>query len=244
MYNALDKLRKQTKGKLADGKVIGRSKGRLTGTSDTGSIGRLCKLYRYTIHKNVDKRALGNDNDKDRAVEKMRRAILAILYHSVKLSDPDKRHQYCPDGEDTWCEYKKTGKEKDSQFHLDPVFLDLLLPTFTRLSKPELLERCLPGMTQNQNESFHALIWKRCPKHLWRGPRVVRTAVDLAVLAFNCGARISRRRIFQRLNLNLGAHAINASQKKASSSSRPITRSAPWMPKGASSECATILMPT
>ncbi|XP_072165849.1 uncharacterized protein [Diadema setosum] len=214
MYKALDTVRKQNKGKLADGKGVGRAKGRLRGTSDTGSIGRLCKLYRSTIRKHADKGALDSEEARDRAVEKMRRAILAILYHSVKLPDPDVRHQYCPDGENTWCEYKKSGKEKDNENHLDPVFLDLLLPTFSRLSKPDLLERCLPGMTQNQNESFHALIWKRCPKHLWRGPRVVRTAVDLAVLAFNCGAQTSRERVFHRLNLSLGAHATEVSQRR------------------------------
>ena len=142
----------------------------------------------------------------------MRWAILAILYHSVKLSDKDKRHQYCP--EDEWCEYRKTGTETENQNHLDPVFLDLLLPIFTRLSKPDLLATCLPGITQNQNESFHALIWKRCPKHLWRGPRVVRTAVDLAILASNCGAESSRYRVFQHLNLTLGAHTIESLKKR------------------------------
>ena len=142
----------------------------------------------------------------------MRWAILAILYHSVKLSDKDKRHQYCP--EDEWCEYRKTGTETEHQNHLDPVFLYLLLPIFTQLSKPDLLARCLPGITQNQNESFHALIWKRCPKHLWRGPRVVRTAVDLAILASNCGAESSHYRVFQHLNLTLGAHTIESLKKK------------------------------
>ncbi|XP_041473006.1 uncharacterized protein LOC121422184 [Lytechinus variegatus] len=213
MYKALDKVRKDNKGKLEDGKGVGRAKGRLRGTADTGSIGRLCKLYRSTIRSNtINMKALDNDNDKKEAVEKMRRAILAILYHSVTLSDSDVRHQYCP--EDGWCEYKKTGKEKMNENHLDPVFLELLLPTFTRLSDPDLLERCLPGITQNQNESFNALIWKRCPKHLWRGPRVVRTAVNLAILAFNCGAESSRYRIFKKLNLKMGIHTTICAQIK------------------------------
>ena len=45
MYKALDTFRKGHKGKLSDGKGVGCTKGRLTGISDTGSIGRLCKLY-------------------------------------------------------------------------------------------------------------------------------------------------------------------------------------------------------
>ena len=212
MYKALDTFRKGKKGKLSDGKGVGRGKGRLRGTSDTGSIGRLCRLYRNAIRKNSNIRALDNEGSKKEAVEKMRRAILAILYHSVKLSDNDVRHQYCPD--DDWCVYKKGGTMKDKDTHLDPVFLPLLLPIFKRLSDPKLLERCLPGCTQNQNESFNALIWKRCPKYLWRGSRVVCTAVDMAVLAFNSGAENGRNRILRLLNLNMGTHAIKSSVKK------------------------------
>ena len=32
------------------------------------------------------------------------------------------------------------------------------------LSANSLLERCLLGASQNQNESFNSLIWNRCPK--------------------------------------------------------------------------------
>ena len=94
--------------------------GRLRGTADTGSIGRLCKLYRSTLRTNSNKGVLdsGNDNDKKEAVKKMCRALLAVLYHSVKLSDSDVRHQFCP--EKSWCEYKKTRKEKINENHLDP----------------------------------------------------------------------------------------------------------------------------
>ena len=36
--------------------------------------------------------------------------------------------------------------------HLDPVFLELLLSEFERLSEYSLLLRCLPGYSQNANE--------------------------------------------------------------------------------------------
>ncbi|XP_063965894.1 uncharacterized protein LOC135156738 [Lytechinus pictus] len=213
MYKALDKYRKDKSGKLlSDGKRVGHTKGRLRGTSDTLSIGRLSKLYRATIRSYSNKGAIDNEQDKVRAVEKMRKAILAILYHSVKMRNNRIRHQYCP--KDGWCEYKKTGKQVNKENHLDNVFLKELLPTFTRLSNPDLLERCLPGITQNQNESFNALIWKRCPKHLWRGPRVVRTAVNLAVLAFNCGAENGRNRLFRHLRLPMGARTIHEARKR------------------------------
>ena len=138
MYKALDKYRKDHSGKvLSDGKRVGYGKGRLRGTSDTHSIGRLCKYYRNAIRSNSNKEALGNKEDKRRAVEAMRRSVLAVLYHSVMLDDNDKRHQFCPNN--SWCEYKKTGKQVNKEYHLDPVFLDELLPIFTLLSSPDLI---------------------------------------------------------------------------------------------------------
>ncbi|XP_041472696.1 uncharacterized protein LOC121421961 [Lytechinus variegatus] len=216
MSNALDKVRKDIeKGeKLSDGKSVGGGKGWLTGTKDTGAIGRLSKFYRNAVRSN-SKVVIKDDKVKNKAVEKMQRAVLAVLYHEVKLPDNEVRHQYCPDGE--WCEYKNKGSMVDKDHHLDVAFLDLLLPTFKRLSAPDLIERCLPGYTQNQNESLNSLIWKRCPKHLWRGPRVVRIATNLSVLAFNCGAEQSRNRLFQALNLKMSAHTLSSLQRKDSS---------------------------
>ncbi len=40
---------------------------------------------------------------------------------------------------------------------------------YERRSTPELLERCIPGLTQNQNESFNHTAWKRCPKEQYFG---------------------------------------------------------------------------
>ena len=37
-------------------------------------------------------------------------------------------------------------------------------PIFVNLSEDDLLEKCLHGKTQNQNESFNGMIWQRIPK--------------------------------------------------------------------------------
>ncbi|KAJ8034121.1 hypothetical protein HOLleu_20831 [Holothuria leucospilota] len=212
MFRALDKIKKETKGKLADGKTVGGGKGRLTG-GQNGMVGKLSELYRNAIRKNVDRLASKGDQDKlENAKVKMQRAILAVLYHEVKLPDNSVRHQYCPT--DDWCEYKNSGTMDDKDHHLDAVFLDLLLPTFQRLSESSLIERCIPGYTQNQTESFNALIWKRCPKHLWRGPLYVKTATNLAVLHFNCGALSSRNRMLQSLKLTSSHHTMVANMRK------------------------------
>ena len=39
-----------------------------------------------------------------------------------------------------------------------------LKPIYERLSKPELLDKSLHGLTQNACESLNSLVWQRCPK--------------------------------------------------------------------------------
>ena len=60
-------------------------------------------------------------------------------------------------------------------------------PIFCRLSKRDLLEKCLLGATQNQNESFNSTIWNRCPKTEFSSTGTINTAVNLAVITFNDG---------------------------------------------------------
>ncbi|XP_072169249.1 uncharacterized protein [Diadema setosum] len=214
MYKALDNIRKEHSGKkLEDGVAVGRKASRLTG-GENGTVGRLSKYYRNAIYDNRDPGAIHSVEGREKGVEKMQKAVMAVLYHSVKQDDDSARHQYCPDGDQSWCEYKRNGSMEDKAHHLDGVFLNLLLPTFKRLSAEDLLLKCLPGHTQNQNESFNALIWQRCPKHQWRGPRAVQIAVNLASLAFNCGARESRYRVFDKLNLKVSTHVISSALAK------------------------------
>ncbi len=59
-------------------------------------------------------------------------------------------------------------------------------PVFTALSKRELLEKCVLGATQNQNESFNNIVWSRCPKTGYCSLVSVEIAVDLAA-TFNHG---------------------------------------------------------
>ena len=55
------------------------------------------------------------------------------------------------------------------------------------LSADALMERCVLVATQNQNESFNAIIWNRCPKVGFCSSNVVEIAVNLAVITFNSG---------------------------------------------------------
>ena len=60
-------------------------------------------------------------------------------------------------------------------------------PIYDRLSAPELLTRCTQGLTQNQNESLHALIWRKCPKEVFVSRRRIHMAVVNAVSEHNLG---------------------------------------------------------
>ena len=68
--------------------------------------------------------------------------------------------------------------------------MDELDPIFTRLSKDDLLNRCLKGITQNQNEAANGILWSKCPKTKFCGVR--RVCVPIAacetITLFNTGA--------------------------------------------------------
>ena len=162
---ALRKLVRDNKGrKLADGKGVD-GKGRLTKVQ----IDKMQNYYGMAIRKNSDN-LKGMQND-----------IWAIYHHMIKAnSSPlSEQHKYCPKGSGSWCKYWKDrfngSKTYDDDTRLPTVFQPLLKGLFSRLTEKELLERCLKGLTQNQNESINAMLWKRCPKTNFCGKRRVRS---------------------------------------------------------------------
>ena len=89
---ALRHLRDAWRGhKLPDGKAIGGKKNRLTEVN----IKTLQVRYGKAIRSNV---APDVKTTKD-AVDKMKKAVLASLYHSIMLKDNKVRHQFCPSGD-------------------------------------------------------------------------------------------------------------------------------------------------
>ena len=57
-----------------------------------------------------------------------------------------------------------------------------------RLSDDGLLDRCLLGLTQNQNEAINGILWKKCPKTKFCGRERLLLAVAETVCEFNTGA--------------------------------------------------------
>jgi hypothetical protein len=202
------------KSKLSDGKPVGGRAGRLT----RPTIDKLQKYYGNAIRRCVDKKAK-TKREIENAVKKMQCAVKAVLYHTVKIDDGKKRHQYCPDGESSWCSYKRdkaagtNAPFLNKSHHLDPVFLEFLTPLFDRLSEKKLLKRCLPGLSQNANESVNSLVWNRCPKHRNRGVKSVETAAASAIMQFNIGAE-GRHEVMKELEISAALYTKAGSERK------------------------------
>ena len=151
------------------------------------------------------------------SVYTMKKNIIALLNHSIQNEDPTKQHRFCPVGENSWCKWQQDCAMGTSMYKgddcLPPVFLELLKPTFMHLSDSKLLERCVRGKTQNNNESINSLVWARCPKHKHHGVKVVKCAVASAVCHFHSGAA-SREGVMKRLQIPVGEFTRRLSYSK------------------------------
>ena len=101
------------------------------------------------------------------SVEEMKNAIWATYHHKCS-TDTAPEHDYCPTGADSWCSWRRAeAKGALDNYTHDPPLTELvqqvIKPIYTNLSQHELIERCLVGNTQNNNESFNQLIWHFTP---------------------------------------------------------------------------------
>ena len=169
---ALRELKRKLRGtKLSDGKTIG-GKNRLT----DNLIDKLQNFYGEAIRANS-----GN-------LVPMKTAIWAIFHHTIRSDTEtlEEQHKYCP--RTTWCKFWNNREMYDDGKRLSSAFIEHLKPIFTRLTKDELLNRCLQGFTQNQNESVNGVLWSRCLKTKFCGKVKVELAVAETICHFNSGA--------------------------------------------------------
>lgn len=136
-------------------------------------------------------------------VKKMSDAIYASFLH-VASSESNNFHSLC---DSSWCQFQRdklngTNLFKHGQGLPDQV-KPLITPIYKDLLKPEELEKCLHGMTQNQNESYNALIWERAPKSVYISIEKMKFAVYDAVAVFNDGRQGSLD-ILKRVGVNPG----------------------------------------
>ena len=130
----------------------------------------------------------------------------------------DKRHQYCPRTADLWCKYQRdkiTGKNTYvERITIDKTVSDVIAPVFSLkdLGSEALLSKCLHGETQNVNESLNSLIWIRCPKWIYVGNSVLKTAVASAVICYNDGVQ-GTLPVLTKLGIEHGFFTADACQK-------------------------------
>ena len=151
-----------------------KGKGRLTDRN----IKKLTKYYGKAIRSNIGDSAAMKD------------AVWEIYYHS-QSTDSMAQHQFCPSGQRSWCKYNRAlAKLEPPPPHSTTIHPDIaphLFKIFERLSKDSLMEGCVMGATQNQDETFNSIIWQRCPKTEFCSATTVEIAVNLAVISFNAG---------------------------------------------------------
>ncbi|XP_065069807.1 uncharacterized protein LOC135694862 [Rhopilema esculentum] len=181
------------KKKLGDGKTIG-GRGRLT----EKLIDKMQNYYGLAIRKNK-----GN-------LDRMANDTLAGLYHiSSNANNP--RHDLCPKGKESWCGWQRDLANGTKNFTptngLASCVFDALLPVYKSLSDKTLLSRCLDSFTQNPNESLNNMIWRRCPKKIYQGKKIVELCTASAVANFNDGAS-SLNLVLSALGINPGCHTI------------------------------------
>lgn len=158
--------------KLVKEKKLG-GKGKLT----SKLIDELSVYYGLAIRRNKN------------SILEMKKAIWATIKHKSS-TDEEPHHKDCPSGLDSWCTYQvaKATNSLEKYIHKPPLHADVLTaitPIYEELSKNDLLERCLGGFTQNQNESFNNLTWSFAPKVTFTGITTVEIAAYLASSIFN-----------------------------------------------------------
>lgn len=168
-------------------------RGKLTGEL----INRISSYYGWALktHKDVDA---------------MNRAVMATFYH-ITANDTKANHSFCPPGPSSWCKQNAAkARGEPAPRHprnLPPHVGEALLPIFERLSEKKLLERCLRGKTQNNNESLHSMIWALSPKRSHASLFTVEAAVAEAVMKFNSGNARTSAAILTELSLNASAQS-------------------------------------
>lgn len=198
------------KKKLEDGKTIG-GRGRLTDRV----IDKLQAYYGMAV------RAHSGD------LQAMCRAIWASVMHRVS-TDAKPQHQYCPQGIESWCKWQQQQAGGDVYMHHDSIpaaVFDVIKPLYIRLTDKGLLQRCLRGATQNQNECWNGIIWQLCPKVSFSGAGTVDMAAAFATIWFNDGA-VAVQRILEEMAIPAGTFTLAALRRMDGSRSYHAKRKA------------------
>ena len=100
------------------------------------------------------------------------------------------QQKFCPSVADSLNGWQpvQTGSDEEFVHHnfMPEVVFEVTKPTYISLMKKALLQQCLKGATQSQNEALNAImIWNMWPKQGIAGAEVVGISAHLAAARFN-----------------------------------------------------------
>ena len=192
----------------------------------------LSSLFGKAIRENIGK-----------TYGEMKRAILATFYHIFCG-----RHTLCPLTKTSYCYFQrqiafgKDSKEIEAKrsslaITLDEDSEEKVKNIYFSLTEKTLLERCLKGLTQNSNESFHSKIWVKAKKAKYVGLERLKFVTTLAALEHNFGYQSSS---FLKA-LHIGSKGLDASlvlrdKERLRSAKSNATKHAKHKSKGASKD--------
>lgn len=198
MGSRLRRLKTKWRGKkLSDGKPLS-GKGRLT----DAVIDSLQVYFGKAIRGNTDD------------VNKMKKATWATYYHKLS-TDAKPQHRLCPDGEDSWCGYKRaaiTGEEYTHKNSIPKAVMEVVKPIYTDLTDGSLLKKCVHGRTQNCNEALNNVIWTRIPKNNFVSLHTLKVGVWDAIITYNVGA-LGKVQVLEKLCKAAGRNCVIGLQK-------------------------------
>ena len=186
---------KKTKDVVIDGKIVKAKvlKGRLTDSV----IDTLQNYFGITLlsgYKTVPERS----------------ALLASFFHVSSSEGRDFHTAYCSKSSHSWCQFQRDGCNTNLHKHgpgLDDDVIKEVKPIYGDLTKSEELAKCLHGQTQNANESFNAMIWKRAPNANYCGLNILKLSVYDAVASFNYGGKAIID-LYSLLNIEPGVQIV------------------------------------
>ena len=158
-----------------------------------GGVGRLTQKAIKSIQGHYGAAIRSNVGN----VPGMKKAIWAIFKHR------NKNHSDCG----SWCPAVKGVGDPDK--HAFPKYVcQAIKPVFEILSETSLLEKCAHGGSQNPNESFHNLIWSKCPKSTFVGRFRLEIAVAEATIVYNSG-ELARKDVYTLLKVPMTSFLTN-----------------------------------
>ena len=142
-------------------------------------INKLQNYYGITIRSNIG------------GITGMKKAIDASFFHCIAKKETPYFTVHCADGIDSWCKYTKDQMTKEKSYKQSVSFpndvIKEVTPVYARLSEKALLEQCLHGKTQNQNQALNKMIQERAPKEIFIGLQETETAAFYAIANYNTG---------------------------------------------------------